>query len=159
GRAGGRQDGDAGPGEAAGQSADETRAARPAGRGAPGADGGLPRRVERRTDERGGCPRGAPDQARRGRRGRFFNTVGDRNNGDADVEQRRHHRSHRQPVGGRARRADREVQGEVRRDHRRAGGGGARGGGGGRRRGGRARGRGEDRVHGHPEGRWGEEDP
>src|SRR5256885_14988480 len=88
-----------------------------------------------------------------------LNPVGDRDNGDTDVEQRRHHRSHRQFVGGRARRADREVQGEVRRDHRGAGGGGARGGGGGgRRRSGRGRGRGGDRGSRPPEeGGGGEE--
>jgi len=70
--AGGWQDRDAGAGEAARQSAHETRAARPARWGAPGADGGLRRRVERLTDEHGGCPRGAADQARRGRGGRFL---------------------------------------------------------------------------------------
>src|SRR4029077_16585251 len=61
---GGRKGGDGRAGEAARQSTVADRAARPAGGHAPGADGRVRRRAERLADERRGCPRGAPDQAR-----------------------------------------------------------------------------------------------
>src|SRR5205807_3892589 len=64
-------------GEAAGQPAVAHRAAGPAGRDAAGADGRVGRRAERLTDERRGCPRGAPDQARLHGGRRFSIRVGE----------------------------------------------------------------------------------